>query len=203
MKTQAKENWFAITALSCWALCAFVVSGTLMAGHWITLPKPELTHAQWTALLPPNKPDDTASWHAFHFLYSDCPCSMRILDELLDYPPNTSVNETLILIGESVTSAEAAATMGYSIKYTTPEKLEEDFGIEAAPLLIVISDQQALTYVGGYTSRKQSLNSQHREVISRCHAGDEVDSLPLYGCAVSSALKDLVDPLRLKTSLKF
>lgn len=174
-----------------------------MAGHWITLPKPDLSNVQWPAQLTSKNPDGAASWNAFHFLYSDCPCSMRILDELVKHPPHPGVHETIFLIGESVTAADAAIRIGYSIKYTTPEKVEEEFGIEAAPLLIVRSDEQAVTYLGGYTSRRQSLNAQHREIISRCYAGDEVVSLPLYGCAVSAGLKDLVDPLRMKTGLKF
>lgn len=173
-----------------------------MVGHWVTLPVPAIVDSDWSAHLPSNE-SEANGLNVFHFLYSDCPCSMRILDDLIKHSSHDSVNETIVVIGDNHRGAESAATLGYRIRYTTTEKLRTDFGVEAAPLLVVIANRNEPKYVGGYTARKQGLNSQHREIIAKCYRGEDVASLPLYGCAVSSRLKDVVDPLRLKTGLKF
>lgn len=173
-----------------------------MVGHWVTLPVPAIEDSDWSAHLALNE-SDADGLNAFHFLYSDCPCSMRILDDLLKHPSHDSVNETIVVIGDNHRIAESAASLGYRIRYTTTEKLRTDFGVEAAPLLVVIANSNEPKYVGGYTARKQGLAPQHREIISKCYLRENVASLPLYGCAVSSGLKDVVDPMRLKTGLKF
>lgn len=173
-----------------------------MVGHWVTLPVPAIEDSDWSAHFASNE-SDADGLNAFHFLYGNCPCSMRILDDLLKHPSHCLVNETIVFIGETNRDAESARSLGYRVRYTTTQKLRRDFGVEAAPLLVVISYSSEPKYVGGYTARKQGLNSQHRDIISRCFRGESVAALPLYGCAVSSSLQDIVDPMRLKTSLNF
>ncbi len=72
------------------------------------------------------------------------------------------------------------------------------YGIESAPLMIVDDAHGVIRYAGGYTSRKQGLDYQDQAIVHQLLSGAEVDPLPLFGCAVSQRLKQMVDPFRLK-----
>ena len=69
------------------------------------------------------------------------------------------------------------------------------WGLIAAPLLVLASAE--LDYVGGYYAVPAAV-SPRDEAIARAVAPHEpVEPLPIYGCAVSPALQDQVDPLGL------
>jgi hypothetical protein len=175
------------------------VVASLMVSHWVPLPHPE----NGVALVGHETLDSSfdgksASWSAVHFLYADCPCSRRILDHVVARSPLTGVREHIVLIGEQDPKTKEARAAGYEVTFVTPSELKQRFGIESAPLLIVTDVNGIIRYGGGYTSRKQGPDIQDESLIRAAVDGRWQETLPLYGCAVSKQLKDLVDPLRLK-----
>ncbi len=180
-------------ALVLWAAGMLVVTASLMVGHWVELPHPSKGVA--TELVSANT---GSSWHAFHFLYGDCPCSRRVLKRIVERNPLDIAHERIVLIGHDPELEKVAHEKGYDVDVVTAPQLKERYGVESAPLLMVIDAEGVIRYSGGYTSRKQGLDIQDDSLIRRTVAGEVFEELPLYGCAVSKELKAIIDPFGLK-----
>lgn len=176
-----------------WGAFLSCAMATLMAGHWVSLPHPETG----AVLRTPSEQNDS-QLNAFHFLYGDCACSKRILKSLLQREPLDGIHERIVLIGEDSVFEEKARLQGYAVTVVTPSELKQLYEIESAPLLIATDDAGTIRYSGGYTSRKQGLAHQDVGILQSLLAGQSCPELPVYGCAVSQRLKDLIDPLNLK-----
>lgn len=197
--TKRLTRIIAVSALPVWAIGMTCVVASLMVSHWVPLPHPQKGEALvGHETLDSSFDGESAGWSAVHFLYADCPCSRRILDHLVARNALAVAREHIVLIGEQDPKAEEARAAGYEVAFVTPSELKQRFGIESAPLLIVTDVDGIIRYGGGYTSRKQGPDIQDDSLIRSAVAGRWQETLPLYGCAVSKQLKDLVDPLRLK-----
>lgn len=195
------RQWAVGSTLLVWAgFMTFLVS-CLMVGHWISLPHPKADNAEWAGKLTGAAYDDsTPQWLALHVLYADCPCSIRILKQVVQREAYPGIRERIVLIGENPELAQAAQTQGYEVECVTPEQLWEQYGLESAPMLVVLDPDRSPRYSGGYTSRKQGPDIQDTAIIEKLLAGQNVESLPVYGCAVSNNLQSIVDPLGIKYS---
>lgn len=170
-----------------------------MANHWITLPHPAASDTDWVATLVSTRSDAASErWTAYHFLYGSCPCSRRVLRRVVQLKPHDQVVERIVLIGEDAEMEANALKLGYEVDCVTPEQLETKYGVASAPFLVVVTPYGEAAYAGGYTSRKQGLDVRHADIIARLVEGQSIESLPVYGCAVSDELKNIVDPLGLK-----
>lgn len=217
-------RWNGITselAITIWAVSLCLVVATLMVGHWITLPHPEVgdqfeTH-QISLSDPSNLEEATeetspSNVFAYHFLYETCPCSKRVLRSVLNRRPTNGAIERVVLIAEdkaeSANSGSAdenistARSAGFRVTRVTPKELKAKYNIESAPLLVVTNEKGEIIYSGGYTSRKQGLGIQDVSIIASIISGKHVESLPVYGCAVSKELQAILDPFRLKYASK-
>jgi hypothetical protein len=196
-----RSQWFVKACLGSWAALMLLIGASLMVNHWVPLPRPELEQSVGNASLASfQSADTTHPWTAVHFLYAECPCSRRVLNYLLEQSPREDVIERIVLIGDAGEFAMKAETPGYEVDCVTPEELLTKYSVEAAPLLMVFDSVGRQRYVGGYTSRKQLLDIQDRAILEQLMSGQEVETLPLFGCAVSRRLKSLVDPLGLKSN---
>lgn len=201
MSKKTKTKWFAIVLLGGWFCGMSYVGACLMVGHWIALPHPTTDNHVWAQKISETRNENTEQeWTAFHFIYGDCPCSRRVLRKIMESNPQTNVFERVVLIGGAPELARQAEQRGYEVDVVTLEQLVQKYGLESAPLLVVLDPDGQPCYAGGYTSRKQGLDVRHIEIISQLVAGNDYESLPLYGCAVSDSLKAIVDPLGLKNN---
>ena len=132
---------------------------------------------------------------AVHVLYAECRCSQRILDgfEAQERPPGAV--EKVLLVGHHPGFEASARRLGFDLRRLEAAELKERYGIESAPLLLVVDPAGALRYAGGYTARKQGLDPQDAGVIAGLMAGRNPTELPLYGCGVSRELQEVLDPL--------
>ena len=135
------------------------------------------------------------------FFIDDCPCSRRVLRRVLERNPVDGAAERIVLVGHDIQPDKAAIDRGFDVDTVTPVELKAKYGVESAPLLLVADSVGRILYSGGYTDRKQGYEVKDQRVIEGLVAGEQVESLPVYGCAVSSELQALVDPLRLKYSI--
>lgn len=182
-----------------WALLTLVIVGTLMVGHWYTLPKPDkddvgLTHA----IDELRGPAEQESWMAVHVLYTECRCSQRVFDHIFSSDRLKSVSEKILLVGADAEIEKRAQQSGFQVTVLTPVQLQEQFSLQAAPLLLVVNPQGAIVYSGGYTKRKQGPDNQDIEIITSLMAEKTPQELPLYGCGTSAELQNLLDPLGIK-----
>ncbi len=205
-------NYAGKIALPIWGIGMVLTISCLMVGHWVNLPQPSVGDSMPVSLIAANvaaddsndRGDDsgrngeTQSLTAFHFLYGSCPCSRRVLRHLVDRHPIDGVDERIVLIDEDPEMEARAIEMGYQTDVVTPEQLQNKYGVESAPLMVVADQSGAIVYSGGYTSRKQGFNIQDVELIRSAMNDEDQQCLPVYGCAVSQRLKNIVDPLGLK-----
>ncbi len=194
------KRLLASVTLPLWAVGMTVIVSCLMVGHWVSLPKPEVgqTLIPTTAISQP-KVSKEMPYTAFHFLYADCPCSRRVLTHVLDRAPVHGVAENLVIIGSKTEELAAnALRQGFALDAVAEDELLGKYGVESAPLLVVVDQSGQIVYSGGYTSRKQGLDYHDVNVLQALLDGEAVENFPLYGCAVSERLKDLVDPLGIK-----
>ncbi len=174
-----------------------------MVGHWYTLPKPDHHDQKLTQALLALSPTDAATdYRTYHVLYADCACSRRVLDHLVSSQRPADLSETLILVGDHPEFEMRARRAQFSVLVLTPQELHARFGLVSAPLLLVMNRSGHLAYVGGYTERKQGFSIRDLEIIESVRAEATVAELPLFGCAVSRGLQDLIDPLGLKYSFE-
>jgi len=175
------------------------MGSTLMASHWVTLPKPDVQDQHLTqALGNLRNPADPPGWMAVHVLYTECTCSRRIFDHLFDSKRPTQVRETVLLVGDDREYESRARAAGFAVEVIAPHQLKERFHIESAPLLMVLDDSNAVRYSGGYTERKQGPEIRDRAIIERVVGEGAITELPLYGCGVSEELQGMLDPFGLK-----
>ena len=186
--------------LSGWAALMTFICVTLMIGHWIQLPRPVVgTFQEFDSA---SMSSDTGRWKAMHFLYSECPCSRRILKHLLAREPMQNIEEIIILVGPTETNLEQLKNSRFIFECVSPDELKCKYNVESAPLLLVLSPDHKIRYSGGYTTRKQGLTIQDISLIRRTVSGEAFQPLPVYGCGVSDAIKAITDPLGLKKTAK-
>ncbi|MCD0461079.1 hypothetical protein [Roseiconus lacunae] len=187
-------GWISITA---WATSLSIVTSALMVAHWITLPKPEPGSSISPSLLTHVSSDDRRL-RVVHVNYLECPCSRRVVRHLIRREPLPDAIEKLLLVGEDQELQVLARSQGYAVESVTREELQSRFGLQSSPLMMVFDSESNLIYSGGYTSRKQGPAFQDETIIKALIDGESVESLPVFGCAVSKDLQQLVDPLQLK-----
>jgi hypothetical protein len=181
-------------ALAVWAVGAILLGANLLAFHVVELPRPEpSTLAPALAALP----EAPGRWRLTHFLYADCRCSSRIAEHLVSDPRRADVIERVVWIGRLDAAHDRLLARGYTVEALEPAELERRYGVSSAPLLTIESPEGALRYSGGYTSRKQGPVIEDLAILSHLEHGDEVASLPIFGCAISQSLKSRIDPIGL------
>ncbi|MCA9198191.1 MAG: hypothetical protein KDA87_11660 [Planctomycetales bacterium] len=189
----------AVTAgLLVWLSAMSLVTASLMVSHWVPLPQPEADSPELAAKLNQAITAPAPTWRAFHFLYSDCPCSRRVLRKILERSPMNGVVERIVLVGRANEWETRIRDLGYEFHPLDSVELESNYGIRAVPSLVVVSAAGNICYSGGYTARKQGPDIADQRIIQSVLAGEDIESFPVYGCAVAKNLQDIVDPLGLK-----
>jgi hypothetical protein len=185
-----------------WALLCVLLGGFLLARHLLTLPTPPAGDPSLVrAIAATRSPAERGRWLALHVLYDECGCSQRVLDSLLSGAPRTrlaGVVERVVYISDHAAPpvlAGALAARGFALDVVTPDQLGARYHLEAAPLLVVVAPDDTLRYLGGYTPRKQIADVRDVAIITLTRIGVHVAPLPTFGCAVSTTLRDQLDPL--------
>lgn len=181
-----------------WAAVFVVVGASLMVGHWYTLPRPAAEDPDFASRLASLRGDDADGWFAVHVLYSKCRCSQRVFDHLFESERPQGVAEAVLLVGADDEIERRASSRGFDLHVVTPRQLAQEYRIEAAPLLAVLSPTDQVRYAGGYTDRKQGYDVRDVEILRNLIDGEESQDLPLFGCGVSKELQQLLDPFGLK-----
>ncbi len=192
---RARTRWQQVihrVLLALWLVAALVAVAMLMANHLVAMPVPEderrLRDATRELL------GDDSGLRVLHVIAQDCSCTRGLLDALIARRASPEQRELVLFIGRDVVLASSLESAGYVYREATREQLSEQLGIEAAPLLVILADDD-LAYVGGYYREAATVRARDAELLERVRRGERPDPLPLYGCAVSDYLREAIDPL--------
>ncbi|MBK7537283.1 MAG: hypothetical protein IPI49_18335 [Myxococcales bacterium] len=180
-----------------WFIAIAGVMSALAITHWMALPHPDKRDNQLAAGLG-ELLADRPGWAAVHALYTDCQCSQRVVDHLVNSKRPDALREVVLLVGHDPDLQARLQKKGMQVVSVDAETLFQRFGIEGAPLFMFVDPKHAVRYVGGYTRRKQGPEIEDLAIMREIRGGSEVADLPLFGCAVSERLKELADPMALK-----
>ena len=131
-------------------------------------------------------------------LYRDCRCSQRIIDHLLQSARPTGFREFVLFVGKDPDLVSRLRKRGFEVVQVSHQTLKDDYRIEAAPLFVVLSPDNAIEYMGGYTRRKQGPQMMDVVVMRDVQDRQHPKALPLFGCGVSRQLQSILDPLGIK-----
>jgi hypothetical protein len=131
-------------------------------------------------------------------LYAECGCSRGVLEHVAQRAAPPGCDEIVLLVGQDPQAERLCAERGLRCVVLSAEQLAEQYGVEAAPLLLVTDPHGRTRYSGGYTGAKRSLAFQDLALLERLVAGESVAPLPVFGCGVSASLQDALDPFGLK-----
>jgi hypothetical protein len=140
-------------------------------------------------------------WRAIHFLSGSCPCSQRVMLHLLARPRWGDVAEEIVMIdgslpylADSPTLLARLAAGHFLIRHMAEQDVPLDSGLRGVPLLLFVSPQNQIAYMGGYGAA----GDQDETIFHQLRAGRKPTALPMIGCAVGSRLQRRLDPLHLK-----
>ncbi|HVS18251.1 MAG TPA: hypothetical protein VMT18_06605 [Planctomycetota bacterium] len=187
-----------VAYLALWAGAALLTVSVLMAGHWVSLPRPAPENRLLAQGLAGLASQAQPTWSMTHVLYADCRCSQRIFEHLVRRPSPEGTCERVLLVGAADGWERRALERGIELVHLTQEELEFRFGIVSAPLLVISDPSARVRYAGGYTDRKQGLDYVDTRTLAALRAGGPVESLPVYGCGVSPDLQAILDPIGIK-----
>ena len=177
-----------------WIIIVSTIISFQMAGHLLTMPVPkdlERLDKQLNLLTGSEK------FTGLHILFDKCSCTNSLIKSLLKHPSSKEINESILWVGtkESLgVRAEKFLEFGYRIIYTDTASLKQNFGVEVAPIL-ALKEGKIFRYLGGYYDRPGSTLSHEKAIIKAVLAQQTPKSLPVYGCAVSDDLQNIIDPL--------
>jgi hypothetical protein len=187
-----------IVALVIWLVAATVLGGILLLRHLVPLPLPDTNDSTTRQALRQILPAPT--WRAFHVMYRTCPCSQRTIKHLLDAPRPADLRELVIVVdddGHGDPEDDQLRRGGFGVEVITPTMLHDNYHLEAAPVLVVMSPDDEVVYMGGYNRHKQSAAYEDVAIITDLRAHRATEPLPVFGCAISERLARLIDPLNL------
>lgn len=175
--------------LSMWAAVTVMIGGWLTALHALPLE----SQRAWST-------PGSGRWSAVHVLDLKCPCSRAVLDRVRARGARHDITEVVALIHGKPEVQQSLEAAGFAVENVAPEQLEPELGVTAAPVLVVRAPDGTPRYVGAYAARR-TRPPEDMGLIDAALAGHPAAPFPLFGCAVSRALQQRLDPLHLKYPL--
>ena len=187
-----------MAGLVLWLVGGSALGGILLIKHMIALPTPALGDPTLRDILAATT--RPGRWREVHFMYQSCNCSRRTIKHLLETPRDPEVDQVVVMVDDDGAPGAEDAPLragGFPVTLIKPEELRTRYHVEAAPVLVVITPEDELAYIGGYNRHKQSLAYEDREILAELRAHRAAAPLPVFGCATSARLAQIVDPLHL------
>jgi hypothetical protein len=173
-------------AIAIWLGAMLLLGAALLAKHVVALPAPEKNTRLASSLSALRVSKATDTWLAVHVLYSECRCSQRVVAHLLSTNRPNGWEEVVLWVGNGV--PDPKLNEHYRVRRVSNAELAK-FGIDAAPLLVVLDPKDELRYVGGYSTRKQGPELEDLRIFAAAQRHDVLAELPVFGCAVSDRLR--------------
>ncbi len=111
-----------------WIPCTLVPVSLLMAGHLLTLPKPQID-ARLRQNIESAVSAHPGSWFVLHVLAEDCQCSQGVLAHLLARGSEAGFSEKVLFIGSDEPTRSQLLARGFAFESITPEGLQAKYGL--------------------------------------------------------------------------
>ncbi len=189
----SRRERFGKIFIGVWAtLCVFGLA-SLSVNHMFPMPAPQLQTVDALAgelvgLRSSNKA------LTVHVIAADCSCTNSLVSHLFTTGAAERREEIILYVGADPERARMAREAGYRFLEIQHSDLVA-MGLEAAPVLAIFSDAGDTRYLGGYYDHPAAVFPKDLWVESELLAGVTPEPLPIYGCAVSSRLRGMLDPL--------
>jgi hypothetical protein len=193
------RQWIGKSMLVVWIAITMIGLAALSVKHMASLPDSADEVLLTRAMLQLRKGSNGN--FLVHVIYAQCSCSRALFAHLLTRRPFPGAEEAILLVGTGTEKREAAERAGFTFLQISAQELVSRFGLEAAPVLIAIGAGGQLRYVGGYFAHPAAITPLDRSIYLKIGTDERIDSLPVFGCAVSSRLEKALNPLGL-SSLK-
>jgi hypothetical protein len=195
--TGRARRWIGTSILVIWAPVTLLVTAALMVNHVVAMPAPTEIERLTGAVLALRHPSDDRRL-VVHVVADGCSCTDSLFDHLTERGPQADTDEWVVFVGEDPVRERSVRDRGFALRSTTRAGLQAEFGLEAAPILIVADRAGGLAYVGGYYRYPAAVAPLDESVLSAVGRGERPDGLPIFGCAVSERLAEQLDPLGLQ-----
>ena len=177
--------------LGVWGLVVVIALASISVGHLASLPQPGDKAFLSRALLKYRR--QTNANFLVHVIYSDCSCASGLLTHLRSRAAFPGEEELILFVGWSSGQERRFNDAGFDFKNITATHLVSDFGLEAAPVLVMFDAAGKMRYVGGYYDVPATVVALDEEIHSKVAAHTSVEPLPVFGCAVSPQLQQSLD----------
>lgn len=178
-----------------WVPAILVVTALLMVNHIISMPTPT-DMSRLRQAVAETRTDSTRPF-LLHVIYENCSCTDGLFRHLIERRAHTDATETILYVGDDPERDTNSRRAGFGFVTIDRDELESRFGIEAAPVLVIVNADDELQYVGGYYRYPAAKHSLDVTLYGSARAGERLDPLPVFGCATGAALREAVDPLGL------
>jgi hypothetical protein len=176
-----------------WIVVTLVGLASLSAGHLASLPEPQDEALLRRGILQLRR--SATGNFLVHVIYADCSCTRALFRHLMARGPFPGAEEAVLFVGTDLRKQESARRAGYSFTAVSAQELALRFGLEAAPVLIMIDSAGTLRYAGGYYAHPATITPLDDRIYAQLASGAAVEPLPVFGCAVSRRLQESLNPL--------
>jgi hypothetical protein len=176
-----------------WLGLALVGISSLGVSHMAAMPEPDQVARVARAALALRK--DSARPFRLHVIYEKCSCTERLFAHLVRRGAIPGVEERVLFVGESAAKRQAAEQAGFGFTTLPARELQARYGLQAAPVLLAFDRSGTMQYAGGYFDHPSAVNSLDQKIDAELALDRRPVPLPVFGCAVSPALQERLDPL--------
>jgi hypothetical protein len=176
-----------------WAAAALVAISSIALPHMAPMPGASRAARTTQALLALRREAQRAL--VVHVIAAHCSCTERLFAHLVERGASADAEEVVLFVGEDAAKQAAATRAGYRYATVAAADLTARFLLESAPVMFAFDARGTLRYAGGYFNHPAAITPLDERIVARVRRGELPASLPVYGCAVSSRLRESVDPL--------
>jgi hypothetical protein len=186
-------DWIGKSALAVWIVVTFVGLAALSIKHMASLPEPD-DEVRLSRAVQQLRRGSNSNF-LVHVIYAECSCSRALFAHLVARRSFPGAEEAILFVGADASKQELARRAGFTFTTVSSEDLSLRFGLEAAPVLIVLNPAGQVRYAGGYYAHPATITPLDERIYAQLETGAKVEPLPVFGCAVSSRLQKSLSPL--------
>jgi hypothetical protein len=137
-----------------------------------------------------------------HVLGEGCGCSEFVSEYLYERGKKLGLNELVYFIGNEESLKSNLRVKGFDTSFHTFESIrKKKLKTEGVPYFQIYNTENKLVYSGGYDNKMITKYTKFKdlEILKSLQIYKTTDkSLPVYGCATSKNIQELIDPFQLK-----
>ena len=176
--------------LACWGVVTLIGFAFLSVQHMKPLRLPTDQAGFASAMLKLRQ--GSKPTFLVHVIYVECSCAKALFDHLIARHPFRDTEEAILFVGKDPGKQTIAESAGFTFTTISADELLSRFGLEAAPVLVILNSAGRLRYAGGYYSEASAIVPLDAKIQARLASGLDVPPFPIFGCAVSPTVKERV-----------